>query len=73
MKYDLHIRRGRLINTDPQRRCYNGCHYSSRIEWEPWEPWFMSYPTREAAERSVRLFQRETQQLKVVEVPDERA
>lgn len=29
-----------LVNTDPQRRCYNGCHYKSEIvttEWEDFE------------------------------------
>jgi len=26
-----------LINTDPQRRCYNGCHFSSELVWSPWE------------------------------------
>ena len=24
------------VNTDPQRRCYNGAHYSSAIVWGPW-------------------------------------
>ena len=26
-----------LINTDPQRRCYNGCNYSEKLVWGPWE------------------------------------
>ncbi len=26
-----------LINTDPQRRCYNGAHYSSELVWGEWE------------------------------------
>jgi hypothetical protein len=30
-------RRQILINTDPQRRCYNGCHFSSEFVWTPWE------------------------------------
>lgn len=32
------IRHRRLIevNTDPQRRCYNGCHFSSALVWTPW-------------------------------------
>lgn len=24
------------INTDPQRRCYNGCHFSSEEIWTKW-------------------------------------
>jgi hypothetical protein len=23
-------------NTDPQRRCYNGCHASSELVWSDW-------------------------------------
>lgn len=67
MRYALHIRRGKRVNTDPQGRCYNGCYYSSQIDWSEWEPWFMSYPTKEAAQQAVRLFQREDQQFKIVE------
>lgn len=25
------------VNTDPQRRCYNGCHFSSEFRWTEWE------------------------------------
>ena len=25
-----------LVNTDPQRRCYDGCHYSSEWKWTAW-------------------------------------
>ena len=66
MSVSLHIRRGVLVNTDPQRRCYNGCHFSSRVDWSEWEPWFMDYPTVEDAERAKRLFQREDLEFKVV-------
>ena len=31
------MRNQRLVNTDPQRRCYNGAHYSSKLIWTPWE------------------------------------
>jgi hypothetical protein len=24
------------INTDSQKRCYNGCHFSSEIVWSHW-------------------------------------
>jgi hypothetical protein len=26
-----------LVNTDPQRRCYNGCHFSSELQWTAWD------------------------------------
>lgn len=25
-----------LVNTDPQRRCYDGCHFSSELVWTRW-------------------------------------
>jgi hypothetical protein len=25
-----------LVNTDPQRRCYNGAHFSSKLIWTEW-------------------------------------
>lgn len=34
--YNLEARRRYLINTDPQRRCYNGCHFSSELIWGEW-------------------------------------
>jgi len=37
MRYEIHTRRRRLVNTDPQKRCYNGCHFSSELQWSPWE------------------------------------
>lgn len=24
------------VNTDPQRRCYDGCHFSSEMRWTAW-------------------------------------
>jgi len=67
MSYDLYIRRGVLVNTDPQRRCYNGCHFSSRVDWSEWERWLGDYPTLEQAEYAAKLFSRENLQFKVVE------
>lgn len=36
MSYTIQMRNRQLVNTDPQRRCYNGCHYSSKLVWQPW-------------------------------------
>jgi hypothetical protein len=33
----IQTRRKVLVNTDPQRRCYDGCHYSSEWRWTGWE------------------------------------
>lgn len=30
-------RRQVLVNTDPERRCYDGCHARSELVWEDWE------------------------------------
>lgn len=65
MTFIVQIRSGRIVNTDPQRRCYNGCHFSSRTDWEDWRHW-AEVPTLEDAERQVRLFQREDQQLRFI-------
>ena len=36
MNYKIEQRRRITVNTDPQRRCYNGCHYSSETLWTGW-------------------------------------
>lgn len=36
-QYTIESRRQVLVNTDPQRRCYNGCHASSELQWESWD------------------------------------
>jgi hypothetical protein len=70
MTYELHIRRGALVNTDPQRRCYYGAYFSSRMDWSPWELWIRDYTfdTLEKAAFTAKLFCREDQQVKAVEV-----
>lgn len=35
--YTIETRRQIEVNTDPQRRCYNGCHFSSELIWTAWE------------------------------------
>jgi hypothetical protein len=30
------MRHLQLVNTDPQRRCYNGCHFKSELLWTAW-------------------------------------
>lgn len=69
-KFGLEIRRGTLVNDDPQRRCYNGCYFASHVEWSAWEPWLtsMTFDTPEKAARAAQGFRRDTQQLRVVEL-----
>lgn len=40
------------INTDPQNRCYDGCHFSSEWVWTDWV-YLGSTLSREEAESSV--------------------
>ena len=37
MSRNIEMRQKVLINTDPQRRCYDGCHFSSELVWLDWE------------------------------------
>lgn len=34
--HSIETRRMIEVNTDPQRRCYNGCHFSSELQWTSW-------------------------------------
>lgn len=36
-RFTIWKRKQVLVNTDPQRRCYNGCHFSSELRWTAWE------------------------------------
>lgn len=54
-RYRIGCRKKIEVNTDPQRRCYNGCHFSSEIVWGEWES-FGRY-TKEDGESSIRTFQ----------------
>lgn len=41
------------VNTDPQRRCYNGAHAKSEMQWTPWTP--LGYPkTQESGEQRIK-------------------
>ena len=37
MRLKLRMRRLLEINTDPQRRCYYGCHAKTELVWTQWE------------------------------------
>ena len=34
---NIEMRKQMLVNNDPQRRCYNGCHASTELVWTGWE------------------------------------
>jgi hypothetical protein len=53
-RYTLSSRRKVMVNTDPQRRCYNGCHYSSEYHWMPWET--LEHPTADRVEARLKFW-----------------
>ena len=57
MKYSIQFREKETINTDPQRRCYDGCHFSSIAQWTDWKEIYQSSNLENALD-SVATFQR---------------
>lgn len=49
------FRRLTVVNTDPQRRCYNGCNFSEEEVLLPWEH-ICTYASKEDAETSAACF-----------------
>lgn len=35
--YQILTRKQVMVNTDPQRRCYNGCNFSEELQWTGWD------------------------------------
>lgn len=50
MNYIVQMRKKITYNNDPQRRCYNGCHFSTASYWGPWEIWQSEIETKERAQ-----------------------
>jgi len=42
------------VNTDPQRRCYDGCHFSSELRWTDWEE--LEQPSAAKAEARLKFW-----------------
>lgn len=53
--YRISTRKRILVNTDPQRRCYDGCNFSEEWQWTAWSS-FGRY-SKEDAESSITTFQ----------------
>jgi hypothetical protein len=52
---EVWVRQRITINTDPQRRCYDGCNFSERTEWGAWER-VAPYATLEDARSAAATF-----------------
>lgn len=50
----ISYRKRRLINTDPQRRCYNGAHFKSELIWTNWE--CLETTTKEKQEERLKFW-----------------
>ena len=54
MTHIIRMRNRIEVNTDPQRRCYNGCHFKSELRWTPWET--LEFTTAIKAEARLRFW-----------------
>lgn len=54
MTYGLFFRKKITVNTDPERRCYNGCNFSEETIWTDWA--FIGPYSKENAESSAKTF-----------------
>jgi len=50
----LQRRQHKEVNNDPQRRCYNGCHFSTEIVVGPWED--LDYGDKPKLERRLKFW-----------------
>lgn len=53
--YQIQFRSRVIVNTDPQRRCYNGVNFSEEKRWTEWTS-FGRY-SKEDGEESIKCFQ----------------
>lgn len=57
MKHSLYFREKITVNTDPQRRCYNGCNFSEEEVWTSWDL-VCAYSDKSVAEDSAVVFKK---------------
>lgn len=49
--YTINMRKRIEVNTDPQRRCYNGAHFSSELQWTAWAFLELRVPAKKVERR----------------------
>lgn len=57
MPYEIHVRKQISVNTDPQRRCYNGYNFSEETNWTNWGR-VVGLPTLEWANESADSYRK---------------
>ena len=50
----IEMRNTVFMNTDPQRRCYNGAFYSYEFVWGPWQT--LEFTTEEGVEDRLKFW-----------------
>lgn len=72
MRYMIQFRDLVTVNTDPQRRCYDGCHFSSEQVWTDWRNLYTLRNLADA-EDSVKTYKRINQNsdFRLQPVPEE--
>jgi len=55
--WELQVSKQIEINTDPQRRCYNGCHFKSKLVWTDWDT-LLTRKDKKSLEDTMLAFQR---------------
>ena len=50
----IEFRTKKVINTDPQRRCYNGAHAESKVVWGAWG--VLEYVREERSEERLKFW-----------------
>lgn len=74
MGFSVYVKKKVTINTDPQRRCYNGAHFKSEEVWTNWGL-ICNYSRQDDAEDTMKTFQaiNKDHQYKIVEESREQA
>lgn len=56
MSFTIQMSKQFTINTDPQKRCYNGCHFSSEQVWTNWSNLVSGINTKEDADNKLKYW-----------------
>jgi hypothetical protein len=51
MAFNIETRVTIVLNTDPQKRCYNGCFARTELVWSAWEVLNINVPPEEVEDK----------------------
>jgi hypothetical protein len=55
VRFTLWFRKKTVVNTDPQRRCYDGCNFSEETVWTAWAEVYSSYSKADLHDSAVQF------------------